>query len=453
MLVKKNDVLEVEILDLTYQAYGLAKVDGFSVFIENAIPGELVEIRIEKVLKRYAFGKLLRVLRASEHRVEVRDVIGTRIGTMPLQHLEYAYQLAYKKNQVEHFLSLNLESYPEVKDTLGMRNPWEYRNKAQVPVREIKGLLETGFFKRNSHDLIPIENFYIQDKGIDETLIIVRDVLRKYGIASYDEEQHKGLMRHIIVRKGHYTNELMIVLVTLSDILPYREEIIREILDQAANVVSIVLNINPEKTNVILGTKQYILFGEDLYYDELFGLRFAISSRSFFQINTPQTEVLYAKALEFAHISKEDIVVDAYCGIGTISLIAAQKAKHVYGVEIVEDAIAMANYNAKLNNIENVTFVAGAAEDIMPRWIEEGIEIDVLIVDPPRKGLDIQFIKSALTTSPKRIVYVSCNPDTLARDLKVFTQSGYSIDVIQPVDMFPQTTHVETVALLQREIM
>ncbi len=451
MKVKLNDVLEVEILDLTYQAYGLAKVDGLSIFVENALPGEIVEIEIEKVMKRYAFGKLLRVLKASERRVEVKDEVGTSLGTMPLQHLEYDYQLEFKKGLVEHYLSRSLEAYPKVNDTLGMDNPWGYRNKAQVPVRELDGVLETGLFKRNSHDLIPIENFHIQDKIIDETIIVVRDVLRKYAIASYDEENHSGLIRHIIVRKGHYTNELMIMLVTLTDVLPYRDEIIRDILDSVPNTVSIIQNINSKKTNVILGKKQYVLFGEDVYYDEILGLKFAISSKSFFQINTPQTESLYSKAMEYAGITKDDVVVDAYCGIGTISLIAAQKAKHVYGVEIVADAIEMAEFNAKLNDIDNISFEVGTAEDVMAKWVNGGLKVDVLIVDPPRKGLDNNFIDSALETKPKRIVYISCNPETLARDLKVFTSSDYVIEAIQPVDLFPHTLHVETVVLMSRK--
>ena len=449
--VKKNDVLEVEILDLTYQSYGLAKVDGFSIFIENTLPQELVEIRIERIEKRFAFGKLLNVIEPSKDRVEIKDAIGTRIGTMPLQHMSYPKQLEFKKSLVEHHIQKVLKTLPvEVKPTLGMLNPWEYRNKAQIPVREIKGVLETGFFKRNSHDLIPIEDYHIQEPEIDETILKVRNILRNYGIKAYDEDNHSGCIRHIVVRRGHYTNEIMIVLVTLSDILPYSENIVRDILDGVPNTVSIVQNINPNKTNVIMGEKQFVLFGEDRYYDRLFDMRFAISSKSFFQVNTDQTEVLYSKAIEFADIKDTDSVIDAYCGIGTISLVAAQKAKHVYGVEVVEDAIEMAEFNAEINNLTNTTFEVGKAEEVMPKWVSSGIEVDVLIVDPPRKGLDIKFIESAVKTNPKRIVYVSCNPETLARDLGVFVEFGYSVDAIQPVDMFPHTTHVETVVLMSR---
>ena len=449
--VKKNEILEVEILDLTHQGYGVGKVEGFSIFIENTIPQEIVKIRIERIEKRFAFGKLIEIIKASKDRVEVKDILQTRLGTMPLQHMSYDAQLRYKQKQVKDLLDKHLlTNQIEVQKTLGMRDPWEYRNKAQIPVRNIEGILETGFFKRGSHDLVPVETFYIQSKAMDQAILVLRNLLRSLKIDAYDESTQEGIIRHIIVREAHYTKEMMIILVTNQEFLPYSDIIIQSILEKLPNVVSIIQNINTKNTNVILGHKKKVLFGEDKYYDKLANLTFAISSQSFYQVNTIQTEVLYDQAIKMAQINSNDTVIDAYCGIGTISLIAAQKAKHVYGVEVVPDAITMAQYNKKINNINNATFEVGKAEEIMPKWVQDGLKVDVLIVDPPRKGLDTTFIKASVNTKPKRIVYVSCNPVTLARDLKLYQELGYSIEQVQPVDMFPHTTHVETVVLMSR---
>lgn len=451
-MIKKNETHEVIIQDITNQGYGLAKINGFSIFIENTLPNERVLIRIERVEKRFAFGKLLEIIEASEERVDVKDILQTRLGTMPLQHVDYASQLKYKKQWVKDALSRYIaidESW--FQDTIGMEHPWEYRNKAQIPVREVNGLLETGFFKRGSHDLVPVENYYIQEAGIDEAILTIRDIFRTYNLRAYDEKTGEGLLRHIIIRKGHITQEMMVILVVNQNTLPYRDEIVQDILEKIPNTVSIMLNINTQNTNVIMGEKQVVLFGEDTYYDKLDDLTFAISSKSFYQVNSIQTEKLYQKAIEYAQISKNDVVIDAYCGIGTISLFAARYAKHVYGVEIVEDAIKMAKKNQRLNSIDNATFEAGKAEEIMAKWVKQNLEVDVLMVDPPRKGLDKSFIQSSLITSPNRIVYVSCNPQTLGRDLKAYVDAGYHIKVVQPVDMFPHTTHVETVVLMSRK--
>ncbi|MEG0328194.1 MAG: 23S rRNA (uracil(1939)-C(5))-methyltransferase RlmD [Erysipelothrix sp.] len=449
--MNKNEHYQVEIIDLTYEGFGVAKVDGFPVFIENTIPGEVVEITILKVTKRFAFGKVLSWIKESEHRVEVTDAVGTRTGTMPLQHLSYTEQLKFKKDLVIKTLSkeVSLEDVT-IHDTLGMDNPWNYRNKAQIPVREINGQLETGFYKKASHDLIPIENYHIQDSKIDEAIIIVRDILRQNNVKAYDEEHHRGNIRHIIVRRSELRNEIMIILVT-KESKQLSQNIVKEITKEIPECVSIVQNINDKRTNVIMGNKQILLFGEDRYHDILLGKTFSISSRSFFQVNTHQTEVLYSKAIELAGVTSEDVVVDAYCGIGSISLNLADHAKHVYAMEIVEDAIVMAKENASNNNITNVTFEAGKAEEIMPRWVKEGLSIDTLVVDPPRKGLDINFIEASVKSNPERIVYVSCNPATLARDLKLYQERGYELKEVCPVDMFPQTVHVETIALLNKE--
>lgn len=450
-MIKKNDIYTVNIIDLTYEGMGLAKVEGFPIFIENALPGEEVEIKIVKVLKKFGFGIVVSYLSLSSDRVDSIDKDGYRNGTMPLQHLAYPKQLEFKRKLVEDSLRkhISLEGV-EILPTIGMENPWQYRNKAQIPVKEINGILKTGFFKKNSHELIPIENYYIQDPIIDETILQVRDILRHYGISAYDEISHKGIVRNIIVRKGHYTNEIMIILVTNGNKLPHSKEIVNEILKKNDKVVSIIQNINDKKGNVIMGPKNIILYGEDIYTDTLLDKKFLISSKSFYQINTIQTEKLYKTALEYAQITKNDVVLDAYSGIGTIGILASDKAQQVYGVEVVEDAIKMAHRNEELNEATNTTYLAGKAEEVIMDWYKEGIYFDVVIVDPPRKGLDKSFIDTIGKIKPERVVYVSCNPATLARDLELFVGEGYTVEKVQPVDMFPQTVHVESVVSLNK---
>lgn len=450
--MKKNDVVTVTIEDLTYEGLGVGKVDGYPLFIENALIGERVVAHVLKVNKNYGFAKVKDYLSTSEDRVQLVDEVGLRIGTMSLQHMSYPSQLRFKKRQVEQVLE-RIAKMPEieVRDTLGMDYPYEYRNKAQIPVRKYKGQLETGFFRKNTHDLVPVEKFYIQHPEIDEAILIVRNILRHVGVKPYDEKNHSGNLRHIVIRRGTLTKELMIILVTRTKKLFGKERIISEIISQLPETVSIIQNVHEERSNVILGKETIVLYGKDQYRDRLLGLDFMISSKSFYQVNTTQTEVLYNEALKAANLKGDEVVIDAYCGIGTISLALAKKAKQVYAMEIVPDAIEMAKQNAWLNQQNNVHFEVGAAEYWMPQWKKDGLQPDVIVVDPPRKGLDAGFIEAAIAVQPKRIVYVSCNPATMARDLIPFDQAGYTIEYVQPVDMFPQTTHVECVVLLERK--
>ncbi|MBF0780318.1 MULTISPECIES: 23S rRNA (uracil(1939)-C(5))-methyltransferase RlmD [unclassified Granulicatella] len=448
--IKKNEEYIVECIDLTYEGLGVAKIEGYPIFIDNFLPTEQARIKLIKVSKTYGVGKMIELLISSTQRVPICDKVGTWVGTMPLQHLAYSAQLEFKQNQVKHVMQ-HIAKMPHVpvKNTLAALKTTQYRNKAQIPVREIDGQLTTGFFRKNTHQLIPIENFVIQDPIIDEVILMVRNVLRRFNLSAYNEEKHTGDIRHIIVRRARVNGEIQIVLVTRTH-KPIPFEIVQEIVSHDFHIVSIVQNINDARTNVIMGNSTKILFNEDKIYDYLLRLKFGISSRSFYQVNPEQTEVLYQQAIDAANIQKSDIVIDAYCGIGTIGLCVAKQAKHVYGVEVVPDAIVMAKENAILNGITNVTFEVGQAEDVMVKWEKSGIKADVLIVDPPRKGLDKQFIHAALAISPAKIVYISCNPATLARDLVFFADGGYSVQFVQPVDLFPQTTHVECVVLLQR---
>lgn len=449
--VKKNDVIEVEIIDLTHEGLGVAKVDHYPLFIENALPGEKLEIKVLKTGKSFGYGKVLTVLKSSEQRVPVKDENFTKVGISPLQHLAYGAQLSFKTQQVENVMQ-RVAKLPEVPvlPTIGMNDPWHYRNKAQIPVRKIDNQLQTGFFRKNSHDLIPMEHFYIQDPEIDAAIVKIRDIMRKYSVKPYNESDNTGNLRHIVVRRGYHTGEMMVVLITRTPKLFPISKIVPDILEAIPEVVSIVQNVNPKRTNVIFGDETILLHGSEKITDTIFDLKFEISARSFYQVNPQQTEVMYQKVKEYAALTGNEIVVDAYCGIGTIGLTLAQDAKQVYGIEVIEEAVKDAENNAKLNNIENATFTAGLAEELLPKLVENGLQPDVVVVDPPRKGLDGQLVNTLIETQPERIVYVSCNPATLARDIALLTEGGYEAKEIQPVDNFPQTTHVETVALLSK---
>lgn len=448
MVPVKNQEYIVKIIDLNFEGIGVAKINGFPIFIENSLINEEVKIKIIKVLKNYAIGIVIEFISMSKDRVEIKDKKGTWVGTMPLQHLSYEKQLILKQKQVKNVMNkiAKMPHIPVLK-TIGCKDELAYRNKAQIPVRSINGILETGFYRKNTHTLIPIEDFMIQDKRIDEVILIVRDILRKLKIQAYDEENHSGLVRHICVRRGIYSKEVQIVIVAMKyfDLI---EDIKTELLKRCEDVKSIVLNINSKQTNVIMGSENILIYGEDKIQDSILGYHFNISSKSFYQVNPKQTEVLYSKAIELADLKDTDVVLDAYCGIGTIGICIANKVKQVYGMEIVEDAIKMAEENAQLNHISNITFEAGDAKDVMEKWNK--IHFDVLIVDPPRKGLDKKFILESVKVNPKKIVYISCNPATMARDLAIYEELGYETQVVQPVDMFPQTAHVECVTLLTR---
>ncbi|HAT54881.1 MAG TPA: 23S rRNA (uracil(1939)-C(5))-methyltransferase RlmD [Lactobacillus sp.] len=449
--VDKNKEYTGDIIDLTYQGMGVAKIDDFPIFIANALPDEKVLFSVTKVAKTYAFGRVVKFIEKSPQRVESVDVTYTQTGIAPLQHLSYEGQLAFKQHQVVELLKkAHLDI--DVAKTVGMDTPYHYRNKAQVPVREINGQLETGFYKRGSHTVVPIEDFYIQDPKIDEAIVVVRDLLRRFHIDAYDEQNNTGVVKTVMVRRGYYSHEMMIVIVTRTHKLSMVNELVAEITKALPEVKSIIQNVNPQQTNVLLGETDRVHFGSPVIHDQLMGLTFEISAHSFYQVNPQQTEKLYQFAIDKAQLTGKETVIDAYCGIGTISLAVAPHAKHVYGVEMVKTAISDAKTNANLNHIDNVDFVVGKAEIQMARWHEAGLKADVIMVDPPRKGLAPEFIQAATAVKPARVVYVSCNPATLVRDIQLFMEQGYHVDGnIQPVDQFPQTTSIECVVSLVKD--
>lgn len=447
--VKKNERYTLDIIDLSYEGMGVAKIDGYPLFIENALPGERVEVLVVKVGNKFGYGKVEKWLTESPDRQPLKDNRLLRTGIAPLAHLNYEQQLLFKQKQVENVMS-KIAKMPEVDilPTIPMENPVGYRNKAQIPVRRIDGRLATGFYKKNSHELVEIEDYYIQDPAIDEAIKRVRDILQRFQVRGYNEAKNEGQIRHIIIRRGHYSHEMMVVLVTRKEKFFKGKEIASIIHEELPEVVSVIQNINEEKTNVILGDKEKVLYGRSYIEDQLLGKTYRISSKSFYQVNTEQTEKLYQTAIEFAALQKEDTVIDAYSGIGTIGLSLADKVKEVYGMELVPEAIEDAQFNALTNKIENAHYEVGKAETVMKKWQDKGIKPSVIVVDPPRKGLDARFIASAIDMEPAKLVYISCNPATFARDAKLFAESGYEVKKVQPVDLFPQTHHVELVALL-----
>lgn len=450
-MLHKNDIIETEISDISHEGMGIAKVDGFVFFVENALPGEIIKMRVLKLRKRIGYGKVEEYLTTSPHRNEGLDYTYLRTGIADLGHLTYEQQLLFKQKQVaDNLYKIAHISDVLVEPTLGMTIPLAYRNKAQVPVRRVDGQLETGFFRKNSHTLVSIEDYLIQEKEIDALINFTRDLLRKFDVKPYDEEQQSGLIRNLVVRRGHYTGQLMLVLVTTRPKIFRIDQMIEKLVSAFPSVVSIMQNINDRNSNVIFGKEFRTLYGSDTIEDQMLGNTYAISAQSFYQVNTEMTEKLYQKAIDFSDLNSEDIVIDAYSGIGTIGLSVAKQVKHVYGVEVVEKAVSDAKENATRNGITNSTYVADSAENAMAKWLKEGIKPTVIMVDPPRKGLTESFVYSAAQTKADKITYISCNSATMARDIKLFEELGYHLVKIQPVDLFPMTHHVETVALLSK---
>jgi len=451
--VKKNETVTIRFEDLTHEGNGVGKINGYPLFVPYGLPGEEAMVKVVKVNKNFGFGKLLEVKNPSPERVEPPCDVFYKCGGCQIQHMSYNLQLSMKQQQVKNVMRkvAHLEHVP-VHPTIGMEDPWRYRNKVAIPVSEKDGELITGFYQMRSHNIIEdMDTCVVQEDLNDRMVEAVRRIASRLGIEAYDEKSHSGVLRHIMVRTGRETKETMIVLITRTKELPRVKEFIRELTETYPNVKSIIQNINPAKTNVILGDRTKVLWGQEYIYDSIGSIRFAISAKSFYQVNPTQTKRLYDKALEYAAIDESDIVIDAYCGIGTISLFIAQKAKKVYGVEVVPEAIEDARVNAKLNGMTNVEFEVGTAEEVMPRWKEDGLRPDVIVVDPPRKGCDEGLLNAMLEMGPKRIVYVSCNPSTLARDLRILEDGGYETKEVQPVDMFPQSMHIESVTWLEKK--
>lgn len=449
-MIKKNDQLIITIEDIGTKGEGIGKYEGYTLFVNNTAIGDMALVKVMKTGKTYGFARLVEIIEPSVFRVEPRCPIADKCGGCQIMHIDYNKQLDYKEEKVRNCLT-RIGGFKDLamEPICGMEEPYYYRNKNQYPVgRDKEGKVIIGFYAGRTHSIIDTDHCYIGAEVNIAIIKFLRSFIEDYNIETYNEELHIGLLRHILIRVGYKTGEVMVCLVINGRDIGHKKELV-EGLRKIPGMTSICLNINKSKTNVILGEDIVKLWGESYITDYIGPIKYQISPLSFYQVNPIQTEKLYNIALDYADLQGDEVVWDLYCGIGTISLFLAQKAKMVYGVEIVPQAIEDAKTNAKINGMDNVEFYLGAAEDILPRkHKDEGIKADVIVVDPPRKGCDQSLLDTILSIEPERIVYVSCDPATLARDLKYLCESKYEIKKVRPVDLFGHSVHVETVVLM-----
>lgn len=448
-VINKNKEYIVEIVDNGFEGEGIAKINNFIIFIPGAIKGEIVRILIVKVLSSHAFGKILEIITPSKDRIEVDCKTYKRCGGCDLRHIKYEKTLEMKQNAVQALVNKTLKQKIKVEQTVGMEKPVFYRNKAQFPIGLNKdGKATIGVFANRTHEIIPIEKCYIQNQEAEKIAKEIENFINENKISVYNEKTRKGILRHIIVKVAIKTKEIMCILVINGNKIPKEEELVKRLTEKFKDIKSIQKNINTKNTNVIMGTENIKIFGTEYIEDILGEFRFKISPLSFYQVNPIQAEKLYNAGVDYANITKNDIAFDLYCGIGTISLFMAKHAKKVYGVEIVSQAIEAAKENAKINGIKNAEFIAGDTEIILDDLINnKKIIPNIIMVDPPRKGLDNKSIENILKVKSEKLVYISCNPATLVRDLAKL-EEFYEIKKIQPFDLFPFTKHVECVCVL-----
>ena len=461
--MKKNDVVTVTVEDMGIAGEGIGKVDGYTLFIKDAVIGDMVEAKIMKAKKNYGYARLMKIIRPSQYRVEPKCPAARQCGGCQIQAMSYDKQLEFKEQKVKNNL-MRIGGIPgEVLDSIlepacGMVQPYRYRNKAQYPVgRDKNGSLIAGFYAGRTHQIIPCQDCSLGVEVNSDILRMILEFMEKYQIEPYDEGRHKGLVRHILLRYGFATGEIMVCLVLNGRKLPHAKELTGR-LSEIRGMTSITVSVNTEKTNVIMGGEIITLWGQDYITDYIKDVKYQISPLSFYQVNPVQTRKLYETALQYAGLTENETVWDVYCGIGTISLFLAQKAGKVYGVEIVPQAIEDAKKNAEINGMDNVEFYVGKAEEILPKFYADyaashpgqQARADVMVVDPPRKGCEESVLDTMVQMQPQRIVYVSCDSATLARDVKYLRERGYELEKGRVVDMFPQTCHVETVCLLSK---
>ena len=453
MEFRKNDLVTLEIEDCGIDGEGIGKADGFTVFVKDAVIGDTVTAKIIKAKKNYGYGRLMEVLKPSPYRVEPKCEFARQCGGCQLQALSYDQQLVFKTNKVKGHLE-RIGGFTDIpmEPIIGMDELFHYRNKAQFPVgRNKEGKIVTGFYAGRTHNIIENRDCALGVAENKEVLDRVIAHMEKYGIEPYNEATGKGLVRHVLIRYGYFTKEVMVCLILNGNKIPKEEQFVKS-LCEIPGMTSITINVNKKHSNVILGEEIRLLWGQEYITDRIGDISYQISSLSFYQVNPMQTQKLYAKALEYADLHGQETVWDLYCGIGTISLFLAQKAKFVRGVEIVPAAIENAKENAKLNGLENTEFFVGKAEEVLPReYKKNGVYADVIVVDPPRKGCDETLLETMIEMNPERIVYVSCDSATLARDLKYLCERGYELRKVCPVDQFGMTVHVETVVLLSHK--
>ena len=450
--VQKNEYVKAKVIDYNHEGQGVIKIDKYPIFIPNAMIGEEVEVKVIKATSKYGIGKLSHIDTPCDARVDPPCIYYAQCGGCQLQHMSYDEQMKFKKNKVINAMKRIGKLDIHVNDVVRAENPFHYRNKTKLPVQIIEGATELGFYRNRSHDVIPIEECLIQRNELNQLMRHIRKLLNDFHIKVYDERTNSGHLKHVIIRTNISGDEVMIGFVTVIERWMNAEDeqvFIQQITDQFPNVKSIQLNINPHETNVILGKESIVLYGEPSIKDQLFTETYELYLPSFYQVNPEQTERLYQTAINQTNFSKDDVVIDAYCGIGTIGQSIANRVKEVIGIEVVEEAVENAKDNAKLNGIDNATYYSGKVEDIIHQLIQNGEKPSTVIVDPPRKGCDQSFLQCLMDIGVEQITYISCNPSTLARDLKLLS-SHYDIGDVTPVDMFSQTYHVETVVVMSR---
>lgn len=462
--MKKNEIVEITIEDIGVNGEGIGKIDGYALFVKDAVIGDRIEAKITKAKKNYAYARLMKILEPSVDRVMPKCPVARQCGGCQIQELSYEKQLEFKEKKVRSNLERIGGFSPEflnrvMEPICGMDEPFYYRNKAQFPFGTDKeGNIVTGFYAGRTHQIIPNTECALGLKQNKQILELIVEFMNTYHVTAYNEETGEGLLRHALIRYGFKTGEIMVCLVVNGDKIPHSEKLVDK-LSEIPGMTSITLNVNKERTNVILGREIKVLWGQRYITDYIGNVKYQISPLSFYQVNPVQTEKLYGLALDYADLKGEETVWDLYCGIGTISLFLAQKAKQVYGVEIIPQAIEDAKNNAKINGIENAEFFVGKSEEVLPAYYAdyeneygEKAHADVIVVDPPRKGCEESLLRTMVDMEPERIVYVSCDSATLARDLKVLCENGYEIQKVRAVDQFPMTVHVETVVKLVRKI-
>ena len=452
-MIKKDDIVTVTIEDMSSEGLGVGRSSGLTLFIKDTVIGDVAEVKVMKLKKTYGYARLMTLIKPSADRIEAPCPVAKQCGGCQIQAMRYEAQLRFKENKVRsNLMRIGKFDCPPMEPIIGMEEPFRYRNKAQFPIGKNRdGQLIAGFYAGRTHAIIECNDCLLGAQVNKEILDRVLAHMRQYNISAYDEATGRGLVRHVMTRVGFATGQVMVCIVINGDTLPRAKEL-ADSLAKLPGMTGILLNVNKENTNVIMGKKVKLLWGQEYIEDTIGGVRFRISPLSFYQVNPCQTGKLYGKALEYAGLTGAETVWDLYCGIGTISLFLAKKAKRVYGVEIIPEAIRDAKQNAELNGMQNAEFFVGKAEDVLPeKYEKDGIFADVIVVDPPRKGCEESVLDTMIKMQPKRIVYVSCDSATLARDLKYLCERGYQLERVCPVDMFGNSVHVETVVLLSQQ--
>jgi 23S rRNA (uracil1939-C5)-methyltransferase len=440
--------VRVKCTEMDKEGKGIIKIKGKEIHVPNLIEGETAEVEVTQK-RNFTNAKVIRIEESSKNRVKPMCQYFNQCGGCQLQHLSNEGQAEFKQNTVEKLM----KKYHKVNDILTMQDPFYYRNKVHSTLaHDKKGKIISGIYEENTHRVIPVEQCAIQDKRADKIIASIREIMKTYKIRPYDEDKGQGFLRHILVKTGFTSNQIMVVLVVSSPMFPGKNNFVNTVLKMNPEITTIVMNINNRKTSVILGETEKVLYGKGYIEDTLCGCIFQISPKSFYQINPIQTEVLYNKAIDMAKLTGDEVVLDAYCGIGTVSLIVSKKAKGVIGVELNKDAVKDAIKNAKRNNINNARFYNDDAGDFMVALAKEKQSIDTVFMDPPRGGSDEKFLSSLVKLMPEKVIYISCNPVTQERDLKYLTENGYKVEAIQPVDMFPHTFHVECIVSLKKKL-